>query len=151
MMFSPSPKFRGRLQMHTGEIRKIVMIAAAAIALSAKAAEGAGVDASRNHIVCNVRDSEGAYMQDFQAIAGHIRAGDDSGVSSGWRVDRMGEFDRVDIGRRIPGDIGRDAVELVKAVRGRQALRRAPKVPLAEYRGRVAEPVEHVAHREGVR
>ena len=51
----------------------------------------------------------------------------------------MGEFDRVDVGRRVPGNVRRDAVELVEAVRGRQALRLGPEMPLAEDRGGVAE------------
>jgi hypothetical protein len=69
----------------------------------------------------------------------------------GRRVDRVREFDRVDVGGRIPGDVGRDAVELVKAMRGRQALRLAAEMLLAINRRGVAEPVEHIAHRVGMR
>ena len=58
----------------------------------------------------------------------------------GRRIHRMGELDRVDVGRRIPGDVGRNAVELLEAVRSRQALRLTAEMPLSEYRRGVAEP-----------
>ena len=57
----------------------------------------------------------------------------------------MRELDRVDVGRRVPGDVGWNTIELVEAVRGRQTLWFDPKVPLAEDRRRIAGALEQVA------
>ena len=66
------------------------------------------------------------------------------------RLNRVRERDRVHICSRVPGHIGRDAIELVEAVRGRQALRIRSEVPLAKDRRGITKPVEHVPHRVGV-
>jgi hypothetical protein len=67
------------------------------------------------------------------------------------RVYGVGEGDGVRVGRRVPRGAGRYAVEFVKAMCSRQALRIAAQVPLAENCGRVAKPMEHVTHRESFR
>ena len=66
----------------------------------------------------------------------------------GRRVHRVRQHGRVDVGRRVPGDVGRNAVELVEAVRRRQALRLDAEVPLAEDRRRIAGALEQLAHRD---
>ena len=66
----------------------------------------------------------------------------------GRRVHRVRQLDRVDVGGRVPGDVGRNAVELVEAVRCRQALRFDAEVPLAEDRRGIACALEQLAHRE---
>ena len=54
----------------------------------------------------------------------------------------MRQLDGADVSCRVPRNIGRDAVELVKPVRGRQALRGSAQVPLAENRGGIACALE---------
>jgi hypothetical protein len=56
----------------------------------------------------------------------------------GRRVHRVRQRERVDVGCRIPREFGRDAIELIEAVRCRQALRFGAQVPLAEDGRRIA-------------
>ena len=65
----------------------------------------------------------------------------------GRRRDRVRQLDRADVGRRVPGDVRRNAVELVEAVRRRQALRVDAEVPLPEDCRGVAGILEQLTHR----
>ena len=66
----------------------------------------------------------------------------------GRRVHRVRQRDRVDVGRRVPGDVGRNAIELIEAVRRRQALRFDAEVPLAEDGRGIAGVLEQLTHRD---
>ena len=65
----------------------------------------------------------------------------------GRRRDRVRQLDRADVGRRVPGDVRRNAVELVEAVRRRQALRINAEVPLSEDCRGVTGILEQLTHR----
>ena len=68
-------------------------------------------------------------------------------------VDGVGLHDQRDRHRIVPRGVRRNAIELVEAVRGWQALRVfadvAAEVPLAEDRGRVAGVLEQLPHGVG--
>src|SRR5450631_388341 len=59
-----------------------------------------------------------------------------------WRGDRMRELDGGGVHGRVPGFIRWDAIELVEAMRRRQALRIFAEVPLAKERRGVACALE---------
>src|SRR5262245_39904430 len=61
---------------------------------------------------------------------------------AGRRWDGVRQRNGVDVRGRIPGNVRRDAVELVEPVRRRQALQGAAQVPLAEDGRGVASALE---------
>src|SRR4051794_40048631 len=65
-------------------------------------------------------------------------------------IDRVREGDCRRISGGIPADIRRNAVELVKAVRGRQTFGCTSKVPFPEHRRGITHTLEQLAHGEGV-